>query len=165
MRGRGDHSTKRWGQCASRYEKFIDYFLRKGEGNIWDQYYTEIKKRLPVRRLPTIYLHYTWLCETSICKLKAFCFLCVWRSHMVTQFDTKVVYLFVGCHPHCVLCSCECVCFCMVEIFWRTNVFIGVKEYACIIIACKREEEWKLVMFIYICSTSRLFTNVPDDLM
>lgn len=144
----------------------------KGEGNIRAQYYTEIKKRLPVRRLPTIYLHYTWLCEPSICILKAFVLFCVWRSRIVTQFEghvwwrnlTQKLYLFVGCHPHCVLCLCECVFLCMIGVFWRTNVFIGLKVYACIIIACKWEEVWKLVMFIYMFYFKIVY-SVPYDYM
>lgn len=138
---------------------------QKGEGNIRAQYYTEIKKRLPVRRLPTIYLHYTWLCEPSICILKAFVLFCVWRSRIVTQFEghvwwrnlTQKLYLFVGCHPHCVLCSCECVFLCMIGVFWRTNVFIGVKVYA-FKLSRVSERKYESLSCSFICSTSRLFT-------
>lgn len=148
MCGRGDHSTKRWGQCACRYEKFIDVFFAKGK---------EIFESSITQRLKNVYPSVA--CQQSIYTLLDFVshpyvywkhlfFVC--EGHIWWRNLTQKLYLFVGCHPHCVLCSCECVCFCMIEIFWRTNVFIGVKEYACIIIACKWEEEWKLVMFIYM---------------
>lgn len=71
-------------------------------------------------------------------------FVCVKVTYGDAIWHKSCIYLLVVIHIAC------CVRICMIEIFWRTNVFIGVKEYACIIIACKREEEWKLVMFIYM---------------
>lgn len=145
---------------------------QKGEGNIRAQYYTEIKKTFTrpslANNLFTLYLT-LWaihMYTESICFI-----LCVkvtysdaiWRSRMVTQLTQKL-YLFVGCHPHCVLCLCECVFLCMIGVFWRTNVFIGVKVYACIIIACKWEEVWKLVMFIYMFYFKIVY-SVPYDYM
>lgn len=87
----------------------------------------------------------------------------IWRSRMVTQFDAKVVFI-------CWLSSTLRVVFVWVcvplydGVFWRTNVFIGVKVYACIIIACKWEEVWKLVMFIYMFYFKIVY-SVPYDYM